>query len=356
MVTWFNLFAALVISGALSWGLVPVARRVGLVDKPCTRKRHSGNVPLVGGISIFLTTAFVFLFFFEFSSNVSLFILAAALMVLIGAADDKHDLSVRVRIVAQLAVAGIIVFGSGIYIATFGDLFGFGSITLGAWGVPFTLLAIMAAMNAYNMVDGIDGLLGSLAAIAFVGIAALGYTHGQSFAVNAALVIGCAIIPFLILNLGGLPSQWSRKIFMGDAGSMFIGLTIVWLLAVLTDPNYMSDTGTAVRPVAVLWLIAVPLMDMFAIIIRRLKLGRSPFKPDRDHLHHTLMRCGYHPRQALAIICTLAASLLTFGLMLEYNRVPEYLVAAIYLSTFIVYCIGLSGLRHVADRRIQAPK
>jgi UDP-GlcNAc:undecaprenyl-phosphate GlcNAc-1-phosphate transferase len=346
METWLIMLAALVISSVLSWGLIPVAWRVGLVDKPCERKQHNGSIPLVGGISVFFTTVVVFLLCFNLSDDLRLFIIASACMVFIGVMDDRYDLSVRIRIFAQLLVASIIVFGAGTYISSLGDLFAIGSIELGAWGIPFTLLAIMTAMNAYNMVDGIDGLLGLLSTIAFFGIALLGVTHAQVFTVNAALVITCAIIPFLMRNTG-FPLKKARKIFMGDAGSMFIGLAIVWLLALLTNPTHIGDAGTSVRPIAVLWLIAVPLMDMFAIMFRRIQKRQSPFKPDRNHLHHIFMRAGCNDRTALGIIGTYALSLVALGLFLEWLAVAEVLVLMAFLAVFGLYCYTLNNVGYV---------
>lgn len=346
METWLIMLAALAISSALSWLLIPIAWRVGLVDKPCERKRHNGSIPLVGGISVFLTTVIVFLFCFQLSDDLRLFIIASACMVFIGVADDRYDLSVRIRILAQLLVASIIVFGAGTYISSLGDILGLGVIELGAWGIPFTLLAIMAAMNAYNMVDGIDGLLGLLSTVAFFGIALLGVTHAQEFTVNASLVITCAIIPFLMRNTG-FPLKKSRKIFMGDAGSMFIGLAIVWLLALLTNPSHIGDSGTSVRPVAVLWLIAVPLMDMFAIMFRRIQKGQSPFKPDRNHLHHIFLNAGCDAKQALGIIGTYSLSLLALGLCLEWLVVPELFVLLIFFGVFAIYCYTIANVGYV---------
>ncbi|WP_417685370.1 UDP-N-acetylglucosamine--undecaprenyl-phosphate N-acetylglucosaminephosphotransferase [Pseudidiomarina gelatinasegens] len=338
---WLELFLALFLSSAFSWWLIPIAWKLKLVDQPCERKLHNGNIPLVGGISVFLSTIIVFYISFDPSEVIILFIIAAACMVTIGVLDDRYDLSVMSRIFSQLLVASVIVFGAGTYIDNIGNLIGTGDINLNFWGMPFTLLAIMAAMNAYNMVDGIDGLLGALATISFIGIALLGITHSQTFTVNAALIIACAIVPFLMRNTG-FPVKSARKIFMGDAGSMFIGLAIVWLLALLTAPEHIGDSGESVRPVSVLWLIAVPLMDMFAIMFRRIQKGQSPFRPDREHLHHLFMRAGFSERQALAVISGFASVLVLIGLLLEILIVPEPIVALLFIAMFACYCLMLS--------------
>ena len=115
------------------------------------------------------------------------------------------------------------------------------------------------------------------------------------------VLIVVALIPYLIFNLGFCGTRY-RKIFMGDAGSMFIGFTVVWLLVTNTQGQSASF-----RPVTALWIVAIPLMDMAALIVRRIKKGRSPFHADRDHLHHICQRMGYSKIQTLFIICGMAA-------------------------------------------------
>lgn len=345
---WAVVASAVVLSSLLSFLLIPGAWRAGLLDKPCDRKQHNGSVPLVGGLSVYATAMVVIAWCFPLGMDLRMFMVAATLMVFIGVLDDRFDLSVRLRIGAQLIASGIVVFGAGLYVADLGDLFGFGVIELGLFSIPFTLLAIMAAMNAYNMIDGIDGLLGTMAIVAFAGIAVLAVINHQPFPQAVAVVIIGALIPFLVRNIG-IRNRKIRKIFMGDAGSMFIGFTIVWLLTILTHPqqlfeaeliNEVVNNGSqtsSVRPVAVLWLIAVPLMDMLAIMVRRIVKRQSPFKPDRDHLHHIFMRAGFTPREALAVIATIAIVLAALGIILEVLMVPEVIVFLLYLVVFSVY-------------------
>lgn len=328
---------ALLTSAFLSRALIPIAHRYRLLDIPCSRKQHNGSIPLVGGISIFITTAVMLLGFISTEEGARLFVVASALMVFIGVLDDKHDLSVRLRIVAQLLVALIIVFGAETYITNLGNLVGLGDIKLGVWGIPFTLLAIMAAMNAYNMVDGIDGLLGGLSFISFAAIAFLGYAHGNDFVHTTSMVIAAALIPFIARNTS-FPFKNVRKVFMGDAGSMFIGLAIVWLLTLLTQPSLQTNESTPVRPVIVLWFIAVPLMDMLAIMFRRAAKGQSPFKPDRNHLHHIFMRAGLTSREALLFILSIALIKALLGIALELFYVADWIVLGLYVSVFVFYC------------------
>ena len=319
------------LSGAI---FIPFAYRFGLLDKPNARKIHQGQVPLIGGLMIFFATIITFLLFLPNSHSLAAYYVAASLMVIIGVLDDKFDLKVRVRMLIQLMAASVLVFGAQVKISYLGNLFGYGQVELGSWGALFTLLAIMTAMNAYNMVDGIDGLLGSMSLIALIGMVILALRHQQLVTFKAAFIMAAALIPYLVLNL----SQRQRyKIFMGDAGSMFIGLTIVWLLALSTQPILLETQATAVRPVAVLWLIAVPLMDMFATMSLRILKGHSPFKPDNNHLHHLIKKTGLSNRETLLVIIFIALALMGVGMMLEWYQVQENKVVTLYVGLFLTY-------------------
>jgi UDP-GlcNAc:undecaprenyl-phosphate GlcNAc-1-phosphate transferase len=121
---------------------------------------------------------------------------------------------------------------------------------------------------------------------------------------------------------------------MGDAGSMFVGLSVIWLLTMGTQGEQASF-----RPVTALWICAIPLMDMLAIVVRRYKNGKSPFKPDRDHLHHILQRAGLNSSQALIVISSVAAVMSSIGLAGEYFNVYEAIMLVAFLVMFIIYNI-----------------
>lgn len=325
------------------------ANRLGLVDKPNKRKLHSGNVPLIGGLSVFLTVIITATLLLGMTSETIAVILSFTLMVATGVLDDRFDLSVRLRIVIQLISSTILVLGANINIESLGNILALGDLNLGVFSAPFTVLAIMAAMNAYNMIDGIDGLLGSLATITFIGLAVLAYLSNNNVVFVISLLMVFSLIPFLVHNL-----QIFRvpKVFMGDAGSMFIGLIIIWLMVLVLNPSLQFDyqlklmpidsEGMTIRPVAMLWLITIPLMDMLGIMTRRVLKKQNPFKPDRDHLHHIFMRAGFSAREALLIISAAAIFWMFVGIALEYLKLQEFLVLAIYIGVFGVYLYCLT--------------
>lgn len=309
------------------------AVKLGLVDRPCTRKLHKGEVPLVGGMSVFFGVLASLILCSDLNQVVILFIISAGIIVFIGVLDDKYDLSVRSRLIGQFLVGSILIFALGDYITNLGDLFSLGQINIKQFGVVFTLIAILAAINAYNMIDGIDGLLGALAIVSFTGIAVLGYEN-MHFSSYVSIIFIASLLPFFLANLGVYPFK-KLKIFMGDAGSMLIGLAIIWALVYSSQKTSLGEP--IFRPVFALYVVAIPLMDMVAIMFRRISKGQSPFKPDRDHIHHIFMRAGFSSRQALGFITFSALFILSIGIYGEVTKMKELYLLIIIASLFLLY-------------------
>lgn len=302
--------------------LQPLAYLVDLVDKPGGRKHHDGMIPLIGGIAVFLgifVTAYLFL---EQPAFVRLFMVGGGFIVFLGAVDDRYDISPRFRLVGQLLIASIFVYGLDIYLPSFGNLLGLGELNVGWFGYPLAILSLVGVINAFNMLDGMDGLIGSLSLISFAGLAFLFGAAGQAnLAYLSTLFIG-AISAFLVFNIWGKPSRERKvnKIFMGDAGSMFMGLAVGVLLIFGSQAPI-----AAFEPAVAIWFVLLPMTDMFTLMYRRVKRGKSPVAPDRTHIHHILMRAGFNPRQALGILLMVQAIMVAMGVAATAYNVPEYL-------------------------------
>ena len=312
-------------------GLRPIAANIGLVDKPNARKKHLGDVPLIGGIAIYFTVMIVCQIFLPKSQLINLYLISCSFMVLIGALDDFYDVSAKPRLLAQFLIASILVMGAELSLDNMGDLFGFGIVQLGYFGIPITLLAVATAINAFNMTDGIDGLVAVLGIVTFSSLCILFVWAQNSHLFIISAIFVAALSAFLLFNLGGLRRLFG-KVFMGDAGSMMIGLSVVWLLVLGTQNGQQGF-----RPVTALWIIAIPLMDMFAVMHRRIRKGKSPLSADRDHLHHIFMRFGYSSKSALLIIGILSTVFAGVGIAGEYFQIPEFLMLFSFIGLFILY-------------------
>lgn len=308
----------------------PWARRIGLVDKPDARKRHQGRIPLVGGLCFFLGTLAGLTYLGYFDQFISSLMAGGALLVVAGALDDASDLSVRSRLAIQAGAVMLVIAASGIYV----DELGLWGMRLGVLGIPFTIVAVIGLINAFNMLDGIDGLAASLAMTSIGAILLFDHAGWSSPGVLLLLqVLFAALIPYLCVNLG-----WpdGRKIFMGDAGSTLIGFLLAWSLVFLSHGQVER-----LAPVSVLWCVALPIMDTLAVMYRRVRAGGSPFKADRQHLHHLVLDAGFSPRAALVLIVAGSGLLLLLGYALRHA--PTLLSAAAFIAVLAVHILWVPG-------------
>lgn len=205
-----------------------VAIKVGLVDHPNARKLHQGVIPLVGGISVCLTIVSYILLHETIDPTTLTYLGCAITLTTVGAFDDKLDISYKIRIIIQAVLAGLMMFVAGLKLQHLGNLFAFGNVELGIFGLAVTVFAVIGAINAFNMVDGIDGLLGGLSIVTFSGLAFLFFDAQDMKLFEFCLIFIAALIPYVAMNLGWMGK--TRKVFMGDAGSMLIGFSVIWLL------------------------------------------------------------------------------------------------------------------------------
>ncbi len=308
-----------------------LAKKINLVDRPNERKLHQGLVPLVGGISIYFTLMLALWFKPDLLIHSEVYVLCASVLVLMGAFDDKYDVDYRIRLVVQILISCAMIFAAGLSLKSLGHIIFSYEIDLGPLGYIITIFAVLGAINAFNMVDGIDGLLGGLTIVTFGALAYISYVDGQLLLARFCLLMMIVVIPYICLNLG-FPFGVRKKVFMGDAGSMLIGFTVIWVLLQGTQGPKAQMT-----PVTALWLIAIPLMDMTCTMVRRIRKGVSPFKPDREHLHHICLRAGLSSHQALVVICGVATLLAVVGIALEYGGVPEWISLLLFVLVFFLY-------------------
>ena len=323
-----NLIALLSAFAAIKF-LRPLAIYFGLVDEPGGRKQHVGHIPLIGGLSVYIGVLVAILAMFPIHDKLFYLLASASLILISGLVDDLKELGVWVRILIMTLACIIMIKGAGVYVQDLGDVFGFGNIHIGAWGVPFTIFAVIGLVNAINMSDGIDGLTGSIALVAIIGIFGFEAISGNYRLYDFLFVMAMALIPYLLANLTIISK---RKIFLGDAGSMFIGFVLAWVLIELSQGQ--GTSRQAIQPLNVIWCVALPVIDTLVVIIKRVKSGRSPFSPDRSHFHHVLLDKGYKPRQALFIIIAFALAVVTLGWIIQLVA-PIATLPAFAAITFI---------------------
>ena len=319
--------------------LRPIAVYFNLVDIPTDRKQHVGHIPLIGGLSIYVGVLVAILAVYPLHDKLFYLLASASLILVAGLVDDLRQLGVWVRILIQIIACVIMIKGAGIYVESLGDLFGMGEIHLGQWGIPLTIFAVIGLVNAINMSDGIDGLTGSLALVAIIGVFVFESVSGNYRLFDFLLLMAAALVPYLLTNLSIISD---RKIFLGDAGSMFIGFILAWVLIELSQGG-PSGVGKAMEPVSVLWCVALPVIDTLVVIIKRLKAGRSPFHADRAHFHHMLQELGLGPRQTLLAMIIIALLLVALGGLLQLVWPAASTVSFVLVTLGYLYWVKVRG-------------
>lgn len=333
-------FAASLIAFAITaltiLALRPVARTTNLIDRPGGRKIHHGEVPIVGGLGMFIGTLFGLLLTPTPLPFLLPLLTALLLMVLIGMFDDRFHLSPWTRLPFQFAASAIVIFGTDTHISTLGSPLGIGELTLpGLYGQLFSLLLLVGLINAFNMLDGMDGLAGMAGMVAFIAFAQLSIDN-QDFSTAAVCSIAAAsTTAFLIFN-APIPGNGRLRCFMGDAGSTFLGLALGWVVLRLS-----GDTHHHINPIATIWIIALPILELICSVFRRLLKGKSPFHADAAHFHHLMINAGFNVRATFALF-TLAAILFALtGMALINLQLTDLsnLVLLIAASTTFIWCV-----------------
>lgn len=311
--------------------LRPFAISINLVDKPNSRKPHTGFVPLIGGIAMYIGVIVSILAAQIDLNQYNYFLLASLIIVIVGVLDDHHNIVVSLRIFFQVLVAVIIASVGGVSLESFGNLLGGDDIVLGEWAYFFTVIAIIGGMNALNMLDGIHGLAGGSSFITFLAILYLSM-DGVSQTSLLIAILFCSVLPVFLINNLCIGISKSKRVFMGDAGSLLIGLAIVWLLIDLSQGEKRTFA-----PVTALWLFAVPLIEMATAILRRLTSGKSPFLPDLYHSHHLLIRLGVGEKFTLLILILFSFLMAVIGILGELYGVAEWVMFVGFLLIFGIH-------------------
>ena len=308
---------AFLITAVFILALRPLAFSMGFVDRPGGRKSHRGIVPVIGGVGMYLGLATTLPLLDPPMAGQAAFLVAAGLLVAVGALDDRFDIPPSVRLVAQATAALIVCLGTGLVAESLGNILFLGDIQLGALGLPFTVLVIIAIINAFNMMDGLDGLAGGigLASLAAGTLAAV--LFGNGVGVSLGVVAIAVVLSFLLFNF---PMVRNRKVrtFMGDAGSTLLGFAVAWMgLKLAFGPTQV------ISPVTTLYLAALPIFDLFISFGRRIAKGQNPLHPDSEHLHHILFRGGFSVRQVAIIMPTGAFLVAMTGILAHRAGVPD---------------------------------
>ena len=318
-------FLALIFSLLLVPQVAKLAVKIGAVDKPNARKVHTGVMPRMGGLAIYISFFAVLFLSQGFTRQLIGLFLGGTVLVAVGIIDDKKDIPAKVKLCGQILAACIVV-AFGVRVDFMTDIFFGGMFQLSIFSAPFTVLWIVAIINAVNLIDGLDGLAAGISTIAATTMAIVGYASGQYLMASMAMILIGATLGFLKYNFH------PAKIFMGDTGSMFLGYN----LAVFAVMGF-AKSFTLLSLVPPLLVLAIPILDTLFAIIRRKMNNKPIFKPDKNHLHHCLLNYGFSHRDTVLVIYAVSAVLAMCGLIMTYLNSTQGILLLSVISVVIIY-------------------
>lgn len=364
MIDFIYLAGGFIISILLAVMIIPnilfVSHKRRLFDMPDSRKVHQRPVSRLGGVSFFpaisvsfcliIGTQLALSYYADTSMPHSIpysfiFLGAGCMMLyLIGIMDDIVGVGYRYKFIVQFIAAAILAF-SGSWINTLGGLFGIWSIP--AWiGIPFTIFVIIYITNAINLIDGIDGLASGLSIIAMIVFSlTFIFQHEYIYALLAFATLG-VLLPFWFYNVFGY-TRHHHKLFMGDTGSLTLGYILSFIVIKFCTVSPATTEHDDFGVIIAISALFIPLLDVVRVVINRIARGKSPFLPDRSHIHHKLLDTGMRPKLTMLTILSMSVLFIILNVLLsKHINITILLILDVVLWLIFIFTIDLFIQRH----------
>jgi UDP-GlcNAc:undecaprenyl-phosphate/decaprenyl-phosphate GlcNAc-1-phosphate transferase len=315
-----ELLIAFLVAVSVTMALIPplikLAPRLQFIDLPQERKVHVTPVPRVGGIAMAVGVMLAWFAWGKLGVQMNALIASIGVLLVFGIWDDRATLSAGAKFAGQMISALMVMWWGGIHI----DSITFASpYMLPFWiGAPMTFVFLVGATNAINLADGLDGLAGGTTMLCMAGLALLAFSVGNVQVGGAAVLIIGAVLGFLRYN------TYPARVFMGDSGSQLLGFSAAVLALMLTQ-----DRNAPLSSALPLLLLGVPIIDTSSVMISRMLAGHSPFKADRNHIHHRLLQLGFHHHEAVIVIYLAQSLFFVSAWLMRYDS--DALIVAVFL-------------------------
>lgn len=336
-----SFFTSLVLSYMAIPVIIKVAEVKHLYDEPGGRKLHKSRVPTIGGLAIFSGLVFTLTFWTNFATCAHLqhVIASMVVIVLIGLQDDILGLSPFKKLIGQILAATIIVVWGHLRITHMFGAFGISNLPE-IISIIFSIATTVLIINAINLIDGINGLAASLSIIAAFTLGIFFYQR-EEFSQHAIISFALAgsLISFLRFNIT------PAKIFLGDTGSMLVGLILSVLcfeFIMINEPSALLPAKMKAAPVIAMAVIFIPLYDLFRVFTIRIYRGKSPFYPDQNHLHHSLLRLGLSHIKATLVLSLLSVLIIITAFALRNLNI--HILGVILLAICLAFTYYLQSL------------
>lgn len=332
----YAFIVALVISYILTPFVKKLAWKTGAVDIPKDERRvHTKPIPRIGGLAIYIAFIVTVLITMPVTDNIKGVIIGGTLITILGVLDDIYNLPAKIKLLGQVAAAGILVyFGIKVEWVTnpLGDM-----VYLGKLSIPITIFWIVGVTNTLNFIDGLDGLAAGIASIASFTLMLVALNEGLGPVVILTAALAGGAVGFLPFNFN------PAKIFMGDTGAMFLG----YILAAISVMGAIKS-ATAIALAVPILALGLPIFDTAFAILRRAINGYPVMKADKDHLHHRLLAIGLTQRQTVLIMYSISAALGMSAIALSEMGLLQAGFILIVLITLLVIAgrqWGITSLR-----------
>jgi UDP-GlcNAc:undecaprenyl-phosphate GlcNAc-1-phosphate transferase len=345
MVLLLSFVLAMLITMALIPPLMRSARRLQFVDIPDERKVHVGAIPRIGGIAMAVGAVVPMVTWLPLESEAAGVLLGLGVILIFGVWDDRVDLDYRIKFLGQGVAITTIIFYGDVHITSIPFLH-FDELPF--WvSVALTMFVLLAVTNAINLSDGLDGLAAGTTLLSLGLIVFLAYGVQLDGVSLIGLAVMGSILGFLRFN------THPARIFMGDGGSQFLGLT-VGVLALMLTQGERADFS----PMLPFLLLGLPLLDTAMVMVKRISEGRSPFSPDRNHIHHRLLALGLNHYEVVLVIYLLQAGLTATAYLLRYAHDATILMAFCLFCGAIITLLSLAQrgnlhLPHISQQRLE---
>ncbi|HPF21367.1 MAG TPA: MraY family glycosyltransferase [Syntrophomonas sp.] len=311
--------------------VIRLAHRLGAIDQPDKRKVHQTAMPRMGGLAIFFAFMICVLLGVKVSGPYVGIVIGAVIIFIIGILDDVYQLSAWIKLAGQIIATAVAVY-FGVVIHFVSNPFD-GMLALGYLSIPLTFLWIVGITNAINLIDGLDGLAAGVAGIAGMTMGIVALMQGQMETAIIAFALVAAIMGFLPYNFH------PARTFMGDCGSNFLG----FVLGCLAVTGVAKSTAliSLVIPIVIL---GIPIFDTFFAIFRRIYKKTPIFMPDKDHLHHRLLKLGYSHQTTVLIIYAISGFFALTAIVLSWFDNPKATLVLAFLLLFMVIGANRIGM------------
>lgn len=340
----FDVILAFITSFTLTFLAIPsiihVAHKKNLMDEPGERRSHSVSTPSLGGIGIFAGTLFSIILWtpFEYFGDLQYILCAFIIIFLIGAKDDIDPMSPSKKFLGELFAAGILVFKANVRLTSLYGIFGIGELPYVA-SILLSVFVIIVIINAFNLIDGINGLSGGLGTLISL---VFGFWYLKVDSLELAMVafaLAGSLVAFLKYNIT------PAKIFMGDTGALLLGLVCSILTIKFIEIHNVLEDKTYAFPAAPSMAIAIlilPLFDTLRVFTLRVLKGKSPFHPDRNHIHHMMIDAGL--THTWASIILIIVNFVFIILAVKLQHLGNLSLLLIILSIALILSLLLSRI------------